>query len=581
MAREAIEQKQREALGRSAPFTLAEERRSFRERLLLEMGLPYAGLDSLDHRGPLQWQDAAREPAAEHPWDGRGPLTLSLKDALQLGAKESRQYQEAKESLFREALDYLGEKDAFETSYAGTLSTLFSLDRSGDPSTSGLETGASASVSRRLKAGALLSTRLGIDLVRLLTPGSDSNLGVFADASINLPLLRGAGRDIHTEPLTQAERDLLYAVWNFERFRGDFTVDLARDYLGVLESLSRLEIAEASYRALVQAGRRAGRLFTAGRIEGIQVDQAYQDELRARNAWISAGQDYQRRLDAFKNLLGLPTDAEVLPERRVLADLFVPGRELLVDEEPPRAPGEAPLKASDPVSLRAPVLRRGGALETDPEKAVAVALDRRLDLRVQQGRIYDSRRRMLVAADALDADLAFRAAARAGDRRSLATGALEDAVLRPERGQYSAGLELDFPFERTAEALAYRESFVDFQAAVRDFQRLEDEVKAQVREGLRNLLEFGESIRIQAKAVELARRRVESTELFLQAGRAQMRDLLEAQEDLITARNAHSAAQVAYLVAELVLQRDMGTLEVGEDGNWKTTLKDDGFDDDR
>ncbi len=69
--------------------------------------------------------------------------------------------------------------------------------------------------------------------------------------------------------------------------------------------------------------------------------------------------------------------------------------------------------------------------------------------------------------------------------------------------------------------------------------------------------------------MKLAKRRVKSTELFLQAGRAEIRDILEAQESLASAQNALTAALVNYRVAELELQRDMGVLEVDEKGNWR------------
>ena len=48
-----------------------------------------------------------------------------------------------------------------------------------------------------------------------------------------------------------------------------------------------------------------------GRLREIEVDQARQDVLRARNGWILATQDYERQLDRFKVLLGLPTDANI------------------------------------------------------------------------------------------------------------------------------------------------------------------------------------------------------------------------------------------------------------------------------
>ena len=84
--------------------------------------------------------------------------------------------------------------------------------------------------------------------------------------------------------------------------------------------------------------------------------------------------------------------------------------------------------------------------------------------------------------------------------------------------------------------------------------------------GLRNIAESRESIATQLEAVRLAERRQHSTGLFLKAGRAEMRDLLEAEESLLSVRNALTAAIVNYRVAELRLQRDVGVLQVTDSG---------------
>ena len=88
------------------------------------------------------------------------------------------------------------------------------------------------------------------------------------------------------------------------------------------------------------------------------------------------------------------------------------------------------------------------------------------------------------------------------------------------------------------------------------------------RNALRGLLQARESYAIQSQAVRLAARRVASTQLFLDAGRAEIRDVLEAREALVSAQNALTAALVSYRVAELQLQRDMDLLEVDEKGLW-------------
>ena len=74
----------------------------------------------------------------------------------------------------------------------------------------------------------------------------------------------------------------------------------------------------------ISSTRRAQRLAQAGRLPGIEVGEALQDELSARNRWISSRASYRRRLDGFKLQLGLPPDAPLvvstarLPLKRLL-----------------------------------------------------------------------------------------------------------------------------------------------------------------------------------------------------------------------------------------------------------------------
>jgi outer membrane protein TolC len=151
----------------------------------------------------------------------------------------------------------------------------------------------------------------------------------------------------------------------------------------------------------------------------------------------------------------------------------------------------------------------------------------------------------------------------------MAEAALEDVGLRSDKGISSALLSLDLPFERTAERNAYRESFIALERAVREVQILEDQIKLSVRNTLRNLLELRENIKIQAQSVSVAEKRVKSVNMFIEAGRAEIRDLLEAQDALLSAQNGLTAAIVNYRIAELELQRDMGVLKVDEKGLWQ------------
>jgi outer membrane protein TolC len=170
--------------------------------------------------------------------------------------------------------------------------------------------------------------------------------------------------------------------------------------------------------------------------------------------------------------------------------------------------------------------------------------------------------------------LTFLGSAALGERRTITSADLSNARLRTDKGVFSALVTLDLPFERTAEAVAYRNSFLELEQAVRTAQELEDRVKLSVYNRLRDLLEARETLNIQASAVDLAKKRVRSINLFMEAGRAETRDLLEAQDSLLSARNSLTSARVNYRIAEIEIQRDMGVLAVTDTGMWHEYLPD-------
>ena len=198
-------------------------------------------------------------------------------------------------------------RNIFSTQAKSTLST----DTTGDETFSNLDTQGTVGVTRTLENGISLGTTLAIDLANLLTQGGASSLGLSADATVSIPLLRGAGRHIVTEPLTQAERNVIYQMWNFELYKQTFAVNIAREYFSVLRQMDTVVNAEENYRSAVASARWSRRRGDAGRIREIEVDQAVQRELSARNSWISAQEQLKSSLDSFKNTIGLPTDARI------------------------------------------------------------------------------------------------------------------------------------------------------------------------------------------------------------------------------------------------------------------------------
>jgi outer membrane protein TolC len=140
--------------------------------------------------------------------------------------------------------------------------------------------------------------------------------GSFDGASIlNLtltqPLLRGAGRRIVREPLTQSERDVVYAMRSFERFRAEFAVSVVSDYWNVVRQIADLANVEANYASILTDRERIEELFVARSATITDLGRAQQSEYAGDAQRVAAKNRLQAALDRFKLTLGLPVTAQV------------------------------------------------------------------------------------------------------------------------------------------------------------------------------------------------------------------------------------------------------------------------------
>ncbi len=76
--------------------------------------------------------------------------------------------------------------------------------------------------------------------------------------------MAGSGRNIVTEPLIQAERDVVYTMYTFERFKRSLAVEIASGYLSVLRQQDVLRNAKENYERLKTGAQRAERLADVG-----------------------------------------------------------------------------------------------------------------------------------------------------------------------------------------------------------------------------------------------------------------------------------------------------------------------------
>jgi len=121
--------------------------------------------------------------------------------------------------------------------------------------------------------------------------------------------LRNFGRQVRLESLTQAERDTLYAVRDFARFRKQFWVSTAVDsggYLSLLLLQQSVLNAEANLKSQEENYQLGQELFKGNKKSAVEVDAILQGLLSARLQVITAQTSLQQALDAFKLQMGLP-----------------------------------------------------------------------------------------------------------------------------------------------------------------------------------------------------------------------------------------------------------------------------------
>jgi len=472
------------------------------------------------------------------------PQPLTLAEAVALATKYNRDYQTQKEQLYLSALDLTGERYLYALKWFGTVD----VEHSSRPGVVEVndrgnlreepiridETKASAQVGVRktfiTPEGIILNSSLVLNWTRFLTGDPRTTLASVLTGSLDIPLLGNGGGKVQWENLTQAERNVLYQVRTFNRFRQTFVVDTINAYYGVLQNKDGVTNAKNNWNSSIEFTKQSEMEAKTGRRPPFEVDQTKQRELAAYDGYVRAEQNYQQALDRFKIRLTIPTNAAL---------------ELDQNE----------LKALQEIGITEPQYSSEAAIET--------ALVMRLDLANTADGIDDAVRKVKLAEQGLGLQLDLTA-----DAAVNSTGRNEFDRLQFHRGTYNVGLSADLPLDRKNQRNAYRESLITLERRMRDYDDNVDSVMQDVRQAYRQLEATAEQYITQQKSLALAEERVKNMPLLLKSGRAQTRDLLEAQDDLLNAQNDLTSALIGHTNAKLNFYRDVGILQVKPDGMW-------------
>ena len=470
---------------------------------------------------------------------------VSLNDALDLAFQHSKDFQTQKERLYLEALALTFDRYRYVPTFSAAAGGDYRWDSQDKfvqdmQALTGIEnintsesTFSNTSLGARylLKSGGAVALNLTNNFTRFLT-GDISEIGTGAlIGSFTQPLLRSFGSDIETEALLQAERDLLYRLRDFTRFRKNFAVRVASDYYSVL--LNR-ETSRNYYAGLLATNlslEREQAFQAEGLTTLLQVGRLEQSSLQADLRWTSSITRYKRSLDNFKILIGLNADDNIM----------------LGDEEMVLIT-ETGMDSPD-ISL---------------EQATEMAIQTRLDLYTWLDRVQDSARRIELAANSLSPalDLSLVASVPSSTTQNLGELDFENTV-------YTAGLDLDLPLDTKLERNNYRRSLIDYDAATRDYLLALDDIKLDVLDTWRRMNEARKSYDINVTSVEINERRVEEAELRAELGLGDIQDTVDSQNDLTAARTERVSSLIEHNISKLEFWRDVGLLYVDDNGQWE------------
>jgi outer membrane protein TolC len=453
-----------------------------------------------------------------------GAKVISLEESLEMAVKHSRAYQNRKEQLFLEALSLTLARHRYTPIFFAGANTTYRTQAID------VQSEIEAIIGGEIVRQQRILLEFSTDFLRFMTGDSrwvtSSRLG----ATFTQPLLRGAGFKVALENLTQAERNLLYELREFARFRKDFSVQIAAAYYQVLQARDEVRNAWIGLQNFRQNVERERAFVEANRTAETSLGRLQQAELSTEGQWVDAVRSYRESLDQFKILLGLPVNERVVPDERELQQLAIVHPNIAIED------------------------------------SVKIALETRLDLYNERDQFEDAARRIDVAANALKPDLTLILHGDAASKPGLRPQALDF-----ERAQWTAGLDLDLPLDRKAERNSYRGTLIGYERARRELELAVDQIKLDVNQGWRALDQARRNYDIAEVGVTLSQRRVEEQELRMEIGRegTTALDLIDSRRDLINALNQRTSALVRHTIARLEFWRDLGILYIQENGQWE------------
>ena len=251
-----------------------------------------------------------RSPGDEELSDSQA---LALEDIIELALLNSREYQTQKETLYRAALRLSLQRFDYDVKFStggNRIATDYTHTRTGGIEVNRLRVPSSFQIDKMLATSGTVLLRFANNLV--LTFNGASGFATDIGSDIVLDIQQTVLQiDVQFEPLTQAERDVVYAARDFARFRKTLYTTLTRDYYTLIRTYRQVEIDSQNYLTLARAFSQAEQEYRARQVPRFEIDQVEQQVLSGRSSLIGRCNSLEQALDNLKIRIGLPTETPI------------------------------------------------------------------------------------------------------------------------------------------------------------------------------------------------------------------------------------------------------------------------------
>lgn len=285
---------------------------------------------------------------------------LTIEDAVSIGLRNSRDYQEQMENMYLAALALTFERYRYDVrpiAFGNEPGTGIHYENTpNDGSNWGLGQ-TNLGVSKLFPTGAQFMTELTNNTIWMLSGNSGSQTATTLAYSLVQPLAFDVQRTINLEKITQQERNVLYKIRDFARFRKDFYVTVvtgsralplpgssgsgelaflirgARSptvgFYYLLYEIQRLRNQKTTIRSLESLIRDLEALGEAGRATSLDVTELQSSLERGHLYMAHRERVVKTEMDRFKMQLGLPPDLNISLDDSLLRQFEFLDNELL------------------------------------------------------------------------------------------------------------------------------------------------------------------------------------------------------------------------------------------------------------